>query len=78
MDFEYTASFAALAGAAHMNASRLQTVTDGTNNATYGYLANSPLVSQITLKSTIRSQSLPLRVTSTPVSRPKPNAIPMA
>jgi RHS repeat-associated protein len=33
------------------NASRLQTVTDGTNNATYAYLANSPLVSQITLKS---------------------------
>ena len=32
-------------------ASRLLTVTDGTNNATYAYLANSPLISQITLKS---------------------------
>jgi RHS repeat-associated protein len=32
-------------------ASRLSTVTDGTNNATYAYVANSPLVSQITLKS---------------------------
>jgi len=32
-------------------ASRLQSVTDGTNNATYAYIANSPLVSQITLKS---------------------------
>ena len=33
------------------NASRLQTATDGTNNATYAYVANSPLVSQITMKS---------------------------
>jgi RHS repeat-associated protein len=32
-------------------ASRLQTVSDGTNNATYSYVANSPLVSQITFKS---------------------------
>src|SRR5437899_212370 len=29
-------------------ASRLATVSDGTNSATYGYLANSPLVGQIT------------------------------
>jgi RHS repeat-associated protein len=32
-------------------ASRLSTVTDGTNNAAYAYLANSPLVGQITFKS---------------------------
>ena len=32
-------------------ASRLQTASDGTNNATYAYVANSPLVGQITLKS---------------------------
>jgi RHS repeat-associated protein len=32
------------------NASRLSTVSDGTNNATYTYLANSPLVSQIVFK----------------------------
>ena len=32
-------------------ASRLLTVSDGTNNATYAYLANSPLISQITPKS---------------------------
>jgi RHS repeat-associated protein len=32
-------------------ASRLLTVTDGTNNATYGYLANSPLVGTVTCKS---------------------------
>jgi RHS repeat-associated protein len=32
------------------NASRLSTVSDGTNNAVYSYLANSPLVSQITFK----------------------------
>ena len=32
-------------------ASCLQTVTDGTNNATCGYLANSPLVSTVTCKS---------------------------
>jgi len=32
-------------------ASRLQTVTAGVNSATYSYLANSPLVSQITFKS---------------------------
>jgi RHS repeat-associated protein len=32
-------------------ASRLSTVSDGTNNANYSYLANSPLVSQITFKS---------------------------
>src|SRR5260370_24936919 len=30
------------------NASRLQTVTGGSDTATYSYLANSPLVSQIT------------------------------
>jgi RHS repeat-associated protein len=33
------------------HASRLSTVSDGTYNATYDYLANSPLVSQITFKS---------------------------
>jgi RHS repeat-associated protein len=33
------------------NASRLATVSDGTNNAAYSYLANSPLVGQITFKS---------------------------
>jgi RHS repeat-associated protein len=33
------------------NASRLQGVSDGTNNANYTYLANSPLINQITLKS---------------------------
>jgi hypothetical protein len=32
-------------------ASRLSTVSDGTNNATYSYPANSPLVSQITFRS---------------------------
>jgi RHS repeat-associated protein len=32
------------------NASRLSTVSDGTNNAAYTYLANSPLVSQILFK----------------------------
>jgi RHS repeat-associated protein len=32
-------------------ASRLSTVSDGTNNAVYSYLANSPLVSQITFSS---------------------------
>jgi hypothetical protein len=32
-------------------ASRLSTVSDGTNNAAYTYLANSPLLSQITFKS---------------------------
>lgn len=32
------------------NASRLQTVSDGTDSATYSYVANSPLVSQITFK----------------------------
>ncbi|MGA2854442.1 MAG: hypothetical protein ABSE90_09990, partial [Verrucomicrobiota bacterium] len=32
-------------------ASRLQTVNDGTNSATYLYVANSPLVGQITFKS---------------------------
>jgi RHS repeat-associated protein len=31
--------------------SRLYTVSDGTNNATYSYVANSPLVSQIVFKS---------------------------
>ena len=31
-------------------ASRLQTISDGTNYGTYSYLANSPLVSQITFK----------------------------
>lgn len=31
-------------------ASRLKTVSDGTNSATYSYLANSPLVSQIVFK----------------------------
>jgi RHS repeat-associated protein len=33
------------------NASRLQNVSDGTNNAAYSYLANSPLVRQITFAS---------------------------
>jgi len=33
------------------SASRLATVSDGTNSATYSYLANSPLVSQITFVS---------------------------
>jgi RHS repeat-associated protein len=33
------------------NASRLATVSDGTNSATYSYLANSPLVGQIAFKS---------------------------
>jgi RHS repeat-associated protein len=33
------------------NASRIQSVSDGTNNATYTYLVNSPLVGQVTLKS---------------------------
>ncbi len=32
-------------------ASRMQTVSDGTNNATYSFVPNSPLVSQITFKS---------------------------
>ncbi len=32
-------------------ASRLQTAGDGVNSATYSYLANSPLISQITFKS---------------------------
>jgi hypothetical protein len=32
---------------AYDSASRLQNVGDGTNTAVYGYLANSPLVSQI-------------------------------
>ena len=32
-------------------ASRLQTVSDGTNNATYAFVPNSPLVSQVTFKS---------------------------
>ena len=51
-------SLAALAGATPLvtttygydNASRLQTVSDGSNSATYTYLANSPLVSQIAFK----------------------------
>lgn len=33
------------------NASRLSTVSDGTNNAAYSYVANSPLVSQIVFTS---------------------------
>jgi hypothetical protein len=45
------------------NASRLQTVTDNTTatpySATYGYLANSPLVSQITFKSNTVPRILP-------------------
>ena len=32
------------------NASRLLTVTDGTNSATYSYIANSPLISQVLFK----------------------------
>lgn len=35
----------------YTNDSRLWTVSDGTNNATYSYVAYSPLVSQITFKS---------------------------
>ncbi len=41
-------------------ASRLSTVSDGTNNAAYGYLANSPLVGQIAFK-----QSGTTRMTTT-------------
>ena len=41
-------------------ASRLSTVSDGTNNATYGYLANSPLVDSIVFK-----QSSTTRMTRT-------------
>jgi RHS repeat-associated protein len=40
----------AMAVYSYDNASRLSTVSDGTDNATYNYVANSPLVSQITLK----------------------------
>ncbi len=36
---------------AYDTANRLQTVTAGANSATYSYLANSPLISQITFKS---------------------------
>jgi YD repeat-containing protein len=43
------------------NASRLQTVTDGTNNATYSYVANSPLVGQITFASNAVTFSSPYR-----------------
>lgn len=35
------------------NASRLQTVSDGTNNVTYSYVVNSPLVGQITFASNV-------------------------
>ena len=42
------------------NAPRLTNVTDGTYSAAYAYLANSPLVSQITLKS-----NTTLRMTTT-------------
>lgn len=42
------------------NASRLSTVSDGTNNATYGYLANSALVDSIVFK-----QSSTTRMTRT-------------
>jgi RHS repeat-associated protein len=42
------------------NASRLSTVSDGTDNAAYSYLANSPLVSQIVFK-----QSSTTRMTTT-------------
>lgn len=42
------------------NASRLQSVSDGTDSATYSYLANSPLVSQIVFK-----QSSTVRMTTT-------------
>ena len=41
-------------------ASRLQTISDGTNSATYSYLANSPLVSQIAFQ-----QSGTTRMTTT-------------
>jgi RHS repeat-associated protein len=37
-------------GYGYDNASRLATVTDGTNSATYTYVANSPLVGQIEFK----------------------------
>jgi len=37
-------------------ASRLQTVSDGTNSATYAYLANSPLVSTIAFKQSTTSR----------------------
>jgi RHS repeat-associated protein len=42
------------------NASRLQTVSDGTHSATYSYLANSPLVDQISFK-----QNTTVRLTTT-------------
>ena len=45
---------------AYDNASRLQSVSDGTDSATYSYLANSPLVSQIVFK-----QSSTARMTTT-------------
>ena len=38
------------AGYSYDNASRLATVTSGSDSATYGYLANSPLVGQIAFK----------------------------
>jgi RHS repeat-associated protein len=44
------------------NASRLQTVSDGINSATHAYLANSPLVSTITLQ-----QNSATRMTTTRV-----------
>src|SRR5207244_2041851 len=37
-------------GYSYNAANRLDTVTDGTNSATYSYVANSPLVSQIVFK----------------------------
>jgi RHS repeat-associated protein len=47
-------------GYAYDNASRLSMVSDGTNSATYSYLANSPLVSQILFK-----QAAATRITTT-------------
>jgi len=53
---------AVLASTAYVfdSASRLKTVSDGTNNATYDYLANSPLAGQVTFK-----QSSAARMTTT-------------
>jgi YD repeat-containing protein len=44
----------------YVNASRLSVVSDGTNSATYSYLANSPFVSQILFK-----QAASTRMTTT-------------
>jgi YD repeat-containing protein len=46
------------------NASRLSTVNDGANLATYGYLPNSPLVGQLTFRQGQQPTS-PLRLTTT-------------